>query len=211
MTWIDISKFFTFFCFFLAGSDANKSIAYGPGLEDGVTDTLPTHFTIEARDRNGNRIKKGGDPFEVKIDGPTGPIEPKVTDNGDGTYLVEYAPTDAGKHKIGVKLKGKDIMNSPFNVNVKEGADHDNSGIEHYTFSIRARTKKGNDKKVGGDKFSVKIVNTETQTPVEGIKVNDNGDGSYLCTYKIPQSGEYNIHVLLNDRDIKGSPFKQTA
>jgi len=194
-----------------AGTDANKSIAYGPGLEDGVTDTLPTHFTIESRDRNGNRIKKGGDPFEVTIDGPTGPIKPNVTDNEDGTYLVEYAPTDAGKHKIGVKLKGKDIMNSPFTVNVKEGADNDTSGIEQYTFSIRARTKKGLDKKVGGDNFAVKIVNAQTSNAIEGVKIKDNGDGSYLCSYKLPESGDYKIHVLLNNRDIKGSPFSQTA
>jgi len=124
---------------------------------------------------------------------------------------VEYAPKDAGKHKIGVKLKGKDIMNSPFSVNVKEGADHDTSGIENYTFSIRARTKKGSDKKVGGDNFAVKIVNHQTHAQVEGIKVKDNGDGSYHCSYKLPGSGEYKIHILLNDRDIKGSPFNQTA
>ncbi len=48
-----------------AGTDANKSIAYGPGLEDKVNDQLPTHFTIQAKDRNGNNMNKGGDPFEV--------------------------------------------------------------------------------------------------------------------------------------------------
>jgi filamin len=194
-----------------AGTDASKSRAYGPGLEDGVQDTLPTHFTIEARDRNGNPIKKGGDPFEVKIQGPNGPVDAKIKDNNDGTYLVEYAPSDSGRHKIDVKLKGKDIQDAPFYVNVKEGADHDNSGVESYTFTIRARTKKGSEKKTGGDKFAVKILNSKTNANVEGVKLKDQGDGSYFCSYKLPDSGEYKIHILLNDRDIKGSPFNQTC
>ena len=71
------------------GTDASKSVAFGPGLEDGVRDTLPTFFTIQAKDRLGRDVKKGGDPFEVKVKGPHGEVPVKLTDNGDGTYKVQ--------------------------------------------------------------------------------------------------------------------------
>lgn len=49
--------------------------------------------------RNGNNLDKGGDPFDVKIQGPNGPVDAKIKDNQDGTYTVDYKPDDAGKHR----------------------------------------------------------------------------------------------------------------
>src|SRR5687767_6055975 len=89
----------------LAGADAGQSIAFGPGLQDGIPDTLPTHFTIQAKDRDGNNMKRGGDPFEVRIQGPRGPVDAKLSDNNDGTYTVNYQPGGPGKHRIEVTLK----------------------------------------------------------------------------------------------------------
>ena len=129
-------------------------LAFGPGLEDNkVTDQLPTHFTIQSKDRNGNDMKKGGDPFEVVVQGPNGPVPATIKDNEDGTYTVDYAPTDAGKHKIEVKLKGQNVAKAPYHINVKEGADNESSVIEGFSFVIQAKTKKGANKKEGGDKF----------------------------------------------------------
>jgi filamin len=190
------------------GTDANKTIAYGPGLEDGIPDTLPTHFTIEAKDKYGNRMEKGGDPFEVKITGPNGEVPAQVTDNGDGTYTVNYEPTDAGKHRIDVTLKDKPISNSPYHVNVKEGADDEHSCIEGFTFTIRAKTKANENKKDGGDDFRV-VINDAEGNDVPDVKLKDIGDGTYFVSYKLPGSGEYNVHVLLNGKHIKGSPWKQ--
>jgi filamin len=146
-----------------AGTDAAKSIAFGPGLEDKVSDHLPTMFTIQAKDRNGNNMNKGGDPWEVKIQGPDGPVDANVKDNGDGTYTVDYAPKSPGKHRIDVTLKGAPVQKSPFTVNVKEGADEDTSLIDSYSFVIQAKTRKGANKKDGTDDFKVcKIRNVFT-------------------------------------------------
>jgi len=95
------------------GTDASKSRAYGPGLEDGVQDNLPTTFTVEARGTDGQPMKKGGDPFDVKVTGPQGEVPAKVTDNGDGTYTVDYAPEHAGPHRVDVTLKDKAVDRSP--------------------------------------------------------------------------------------------------
>jgi filamin len=190
------------------GTDPSKTKVYGPGLEDGVQDNLPTHFTIEARDTEGNPMKKGGDPFQVKVTGPKGDVPAEVVDNNDGTYTVNFAPQDAGPTKIDVSLKGKPVANAPYTINVKEGADHNTSLIESYQFTIRARTKRNQNMTRGGEKFETTI-----QGPNGPVQANstDNGNGTYTVTYSLPEGtrGAVKFSVKVNGRDIAGSPWTQ--
>jgi filamin len=187
------------------GTDASQSRVWGPGVEDGVQDNLPTHFNIEARDKKGNPIREGGDPFEVKITGPKGEVPHKLTDNGDGTYRVDYAPEHAGNHRIDVGLRKKPVANSPYNINVREGADHNTSFIEGFQFVIRARTKSGKDMSRGGEKFEVKGSGPSGEVPV---KLSDLGNGLYQVNYAIPPAkGTWKFDIKVNGQHIQGSPF----
>eukprot|EP01116_Phalansterium_solitarium_P017453 TRINITY_DN4304_c0_g2_i1.p1 TRINITY_DN4304_c0_g2~~TRINITY_DN4304_c0_g2_i1.p1 ORF type:complete len:752 (+),score=320.34 TRINITY_DN4304_c0_g2_i1:113-2368(+) len=210
-TYYDHIKGSTFTVNVEAGVDASQSIAYGPGLENGnVYDTLPTHFFIQAKDRQGRNITDGGAPYEVKIVGPNGDEVPAdIKDNGDGTYQVDYAPQDAGKHLIEVNLNGGNIKDAPFTISVLAGADESNSEIECYQFTLRAKTKKGEPKTTGGDKFVVDV--TAPDNSVTDAQVQDVGDGSYVVTYALKQKGENKVNVRLNGKHIAGSPFVQHA
>jgi len=184
-----------------AGTDGHSSIAYGPGLEDGkVNDQHPTNFTIQAKDRNGNNMNRGGDPFEVKIQGPDGPVDADIKDNGDGTYNVDYAPKSGGRHKIDVTLKGQPVQKSPFVVNVKEAADEGTSLIDSYSFIIQGKTKKGALRKDGGDDFKVSITGPRGQLNAE---LKDLNNGTYLVTYRLPDPGNYTIQVTVNGKVLK--------
>jgi hypothetical protein len=98
-----------------------------------------TGFTVEARNSFGKQVTEGGTVFHVKITGkffrvsffhalsfpsslpslgPTSDISPKISDGGDGTYIIEYLPTEQGNHFIQVMYKGQQIKDSPFQVNV---------------------------------------------------------------------------------------------
>jgi len=189
-----------------AGTDAASSIAYGPGLEPGNLDTFPANFTIEARDKQGRKMPEGGDPFEVQVMGPSGPVPATVKDNGDGTYAVQYEPTDAGVHDIQVTLDGVPIKGSTFHVDIKPGAWPGNTSIDSYSFTIVTRDRRNRPKKEGGEKVAVQI--NRGAVPVQ---LKDNNDGTYTATYQLQGTGQYQVNVTLNGKDIKGSPFIQTV
>jgi len=192
------------------GTDPSQSLVFGPGVEDGVLNTKPATFKIKARDRNGNDTGKSGDPFEVKVTDQNGKaIDAPIVDNGDGTYDVSYEPTGAGRHKVDVRLKGKPVGNTPVSVNVKEGASHEHTGIESFSFVIRTKTKANKEKKEGGEVFDVNIHKGKEE--IKTAKITDIGDGTYGVTYTLPAAGEYTVGVLLNGHHIKGSPYKHAS
>jgi filamin len=181
------------------GTSADKTVVYGPGIEDGVKDNEPTHFTIEARDPEGAKVNRGGDPFDVKVQGPSGPVPAKLKDNGDGTYRVEYAPEEAGPHRIDVTLKGKPVAKSPYHVNVVEGADWKTSGIKHYTIVVQARNKRGGNMTKGGDKFTAKVGGHDA-------RIEDRGDGTYVLAFDAPTSG-FKVDIEIDGKNIKNTPL----
>jgi len=190
------------------GTDAANSLVWGQGLED-VYDTKPALFHIKARDRDGNDMGVGGDPFEVQVVGPNGDVPASIVDNNDGTYDVTYNPTVHGKHTVYVTLKNNAVAKSPYTVNVKEGAAYENTFIENFQFTIRTKTKSNSFKTVGGETFAVTIAGPEGNIPSERINITDLNNGVYNVSYSLPSSGSYLISVLLNGQNIQGSPFPQ--
>merc|ERR1711991_499148 len=96
-------------------------------------------------------------PFVVDIDGPNGKVPAQVTDNGDGTYRVDYEPTAAGNHKIEVTLKEEQVANSPYNIRVDAGAWAPNTGIKHYSFVVETRDRNNQPKTVGGESENFEV------------------------------------------------------
>lgn len=120
-----------------AGTTGSQSYAFGPGLEDNVRDNEPTHFTIQACDLKGNKMAKGGDPFDVKITDSNGndlPVD--IKDNNDGSYLVSYAPDAPGSYTIDASLRGEPIKGAPFSVSVKAGIEAGFCDVEQFNFII---------------------------------------------------------------------------
>ena len=206
-----------------AGAFPGTCEAFGPGIEDNKTkDTEEAVFTIQAKDRHGNPLKKGGEKFDVDIEGPTGKIDPEITDNNDGTYTVKYQPKKAGPHKVEVKNKDQHIKDSPFKFNIAEGVDAGLSKVGTMSFTIVARNKDKQPKVGGGDKFEVQIFEPDKwmglksgpKIPDEETKLNitDDGQGVYTVTYKVPKKyKKVKIRVLIDDKEIKGSPWIQQA
>jgi len=69
---------------------------------------------VQAANRGGVLIKKGGDRFIAAIKGPSGEVPASVVDNGNGTYNVSYQLPGSGQYAVSVKVNGRDIRGSPF-------------------------------------------------------------------------------------------------
>jgi hypothetical protein len=200
-----------------AGIDPGKCVLEGPGLQSGVPeDTKPATFRIHPKDINGEDVLDGDEPFDVEVIGPDGKKVPvDINKNPDGSYDVTYHPKVAGPHKINVLRKGpngdKHLANSPYNVDVIEGADDENTHVGWYSFTIQARDKKGNPLTKGGDIVEVTIkCDARGAEPVGDITTTDNQNGSYTVVYKLEEPGKYIIHVNINGKKLKGSPIRQT-
>jgi len=208
--------------------DPMKCRAYGPGLEPGNQLGAPAKFTIEACNKFGDPMKDGGDPFQVKVDGPYNiDVQTNIVDNKNGTYSVTYYPVDQGDHLVKVTLNGAPIQGSPWRVQI-EGSDSDadpsntiayGPGLEKGNtsepaeFTIETRNKHG--KKVTTPAPVDVEIQDEEGKELTGIRIADNRDGTYKVTYQAINSGIHTIDVVLRHKlfpiyyfHIKDSPFK---
>lgn len=203
------------FSVLMEGACAANTWADGPGLVGGKTGRdLP--FTIHGVDADGNPTNDAGEPYEVAITGPNGPVEPTLTDNGDGTVDAVYNVDAPGDYDIAVKLHGDDIKDSPFKASVKAAPDASKSwaegpGLEGAFdnepafFKVFARDV--NDQPVAGDDCEVQIAGPGPANS----KVVDNGDGTYDVEYSVDEPGEYTITATLDGDAVQNTPKTVTV
>jgi len=184
----------------LLGTDPSKCTAEGPGLKDGIQDTDPAEFKVQARDRNGAPLNYGGEPFKVKVQDPSGQEVPAdIKDNGDGTYDVLFNPDVDGPHTVDVQLDNTHIKDMPKIVNVVPGAWAGTSKVETVFFHCQTKDKRGNNLTVGGQAPKTEIHANNKNIPV---KLTDNNNGTY--TYEFKNSEQTGTNYLITST-IKGS------
>ncbi|KAL7979831.1 hypothetical protein Chor_008169, partial [Crotalus horridus] len=152
--------------------------------------------------------KKMPPPTLPKPRKPKGTEEPvKVREIGDGVYECEYYPKVPGKYVVSITWGGHAIPRSPFEVQVAPEA-----GLQ----KVRAWGPGLETGMVGKSAdFVVEAIGTEVGTlgfSIEGpsqakIECDDKGDGSCDVRYWPTEPGEYAVHVICDDEDIKDSPF----
>ncbi|PIO31737.1 Filamin-A [Aquarana catesbeiana] len=214
--------------------DASKVTAQGPGLEPtGNLANKTTYFEIFTAASNptacravgrglqpkGVRVKEtadfkvytkgaGSGELKVVIKGPKGTEERvKQKDLGDGVYAFEYYPSTPGNYTVTITWGGQHIPRSPFEVKVGTECGHQKvrawgPGLEGGVVGKSAD-------------FVVEAIGDDVGTlgfSVEGpsqakIECDDKGDGSCDVRYWPLEAGEYAVHVLCNNEDIKLSPF----
>ncbi|XP_070558718.1 filamin-A-like isoform X3 [Ptychodera flava] len=184
-------------------TDAVK--VFGPGVEPkGVFLDSPTDFTVDAKPIGG--LPK--DALKCAVTNPAGQVtEPLIKDNKDGTYNVSYTPTEEGPHKVDVKVAGKPIGKSPYNVGVVEGSDA--TKCKAYGPGLEG----GNTNKPC--KFTVETKGAGTgglglaiEGPSEAkMTCVDNKDGTCSVEYWPTKPGDYEVQIKFADQHIPGSPF----
>ena len=130
------------YAFFLI-TEAAKSFAFGPGVLEGAATGVPTCFVIQARNRDGNNRKHGGDKFKVTItcveDGSRDVLDSEsvvIEDEDDGRYMVKFKPMQPGAHTVAVEFLGTfdgvagHVAGSPYTAQFENGVPSERSTMD---------------------------------------------------------------------------------
>ncbi|XP_072310047.1 filamin-C isoform X2 [Eucyclogobius newberryi] len=186
--------------------DPSKVRCSGPGLGSGVRAQVPQTFTVDTS-------KAGMAPLEVLLYGPTGLTEPvTITDNGDGSYTVNYTPALDGPYTICVKYADQEVPRSPFKIKTlpahdaskvrASGPGLNSSGVPAslpVEFTIDARD-------AGEGLLTVQILDPEGKPKKANIR--DNRDGTYTVSYVPDMTGRYTITIKYGGDEIPYSPYR---
>ncbi|XP_078597418.1 filamin-A-like isoform X26 [Branchiostoma floridae x Branchiostoma japonicum] len=190
------------------GSEAKPSRirAYGPGLEGGQVGH-PAEFVVETA---GEDISGLG--FSIE-----GPSQAKIEchDNGDGSCDVVYWPTEAGEYAVHIVTDDEDIANSPYMAQIRPqdkkftpgqvkayGPGLEKTGIvvgRTMEFTVDA-------KKVPAGQLQIWAYDQEAEKM--DVKVRDNGNKTYTCTYTPTKAIRYTIDISWDQVNIPNSPFR---
>uniref|UniRef100_A0A3Q3J7Y0 Calponin-homology (CH) domain-containing protein n=1 Tax=Monopterus albus TaxID=43700 RepID=A0A3Q3J7Y0_MONAL len=150
----------------------------------------------------------GSGDLKVSVKGPKGLEEPvKVLEMENGLYECNYYPIMTGRYMVTISWGGHSIPRSPFEVHVSE---------EVGSQKVRAWGPGLETGMVGKSAdFVVEAIGTEVGTlgfSIEGpsqakIECDDKGDGSCDVRYWPTEPGDYAVHIICDDEDIKDSPF----
>ncbi|CAH8554205.1 unnamed protein product [Schistosoma curassoni] len=180
--------------------------AFGPGLVGGVVNK-PAVFVVETNGETGALGFSIEGPSEARID---------CTDNGDGSATVAYWPTAPGEYAVHILCNDENIPKSPFMVPIEP--DMGKCDPERVKAHGPGIMPTGN---VAGQptEFTVDIRDSGGPAPLtvecrdnEGepvaLKVRDNGDGTYTCSYtpKVPK--KHTVLVSYGGVNIPRSPFR---
>ncbi|XP_067854900.1 filamin-B isoform X1 [Heptranchias perlo] len=186
--------------------DTSGIKVYGPGIEGHrVFCEATTGFTVDAS----SLTKVGGNHIKMGVVNPSGAhTDCLITDNGNGTYAVEYTPYEKGLHSVDVTYDDAPVPNSPFKVGVAEGCDPSHVSASGPGLQ-EGLTNKAN-------KFSVVTRGAGTGglgITVEGpseakMSCKDNKDGSCSVEYIPYTPGDYDLNITYGGQHIPGSPFK---
>ena len=155
-------------------------------------------------------------------------IKPTVVDNEDGTYSVEYTPTQAVDHLIAVQHKHRDIPGSPFRAAIKQQPGASKCKVSTLG-NVPDPTPRGKgaaaDKLLTGDDVELAVdtseagvgqLSAETLHEESGdlvdtlIVVRANGVYGVLLK-KLSKAGTYQVSMKWSGQHVPGSPKKITV
>ncbi|CDS40988.2 filamin [Echinococcus multilocularis] len=185
----------------------------GPGLESAKVKT-PTYFIMDLTNisQPANRKNVISETVFHITEEDGVPIIPKVFDNQDGTYRIEYVPPENSTALgISVLVAGSQIAQSPYVVPVSPAFDVSKlkvTGLDSSVFKdclLKFIVDAREIDPAGEETVSAIIKDPDGRRSASSV-VNRH-DGTYLVTYSAAMEGPHTIEVTYGGVQIPGSPF----
>ena len=170
----------------------SKFTAVGEGLKKAFVG-LEARFTVEARDRYGQRSYVSGTKINVTIKGSDelSEIVMQVSEKDKGEYIVTYVPTEIGYHTISITADDKRISSDQFHVVVFKSKDYLALGqpqsvitkqqirCEPSVSTMRGIATLPNGDIIFTDAFCLRVINPTTGQLIRTIGCYGNGPGEF--------------------------------
>jgi len=196
-----------------AATDFATSIIYGEGLTI-ATAGVPSSFTVQVKDAFNNLRKQGGDEIQSQLAsvGTGAVVNPKIVDNGDGTYAGSFMPSTQGMYDLSVFL-GSTIKTGTLLVepgHVCSVTSYTNGlsltvATAGYTatFTIQSKDAFKNLRTLGNDNFVVRLSGPGSGAASEEHNVRSNyigmspnsNLGRFTVSFRATKSGDFKISV----------------
>jgi hypothetical protein len=180
-------------------------------------------FVIQTRDVFENNLKVGGAKLTCHISSMPGMPEsrPKVIDHGNGTYEVKWRLHVIGTYAVDLRIDSRwPILGSPYLAQVLPALPDPNESYAYGTalfacavqqwsrFMIQSCDRFGNKADTRTDNYNVEFVDGPTDVEVV---IESKGNGQYEARFFAKFTGRYKVHVVLNGRPVRGSPYAMQA
>ena len=165
-------------------------------------------FTIDT-------TEAGRAQLDIKATGPLSVYESvDVTETGEGIFTALFTATQVGTHKVEVLWGGKAAKGTPIKFNVKKSVECSSITAKgnalQYGFAGRAESLTILAADSGlleeGDLNAV-MKSTMDDTEQAVVEIKDQGNGTYLLTYKAAKAGDYLLNIDYEGKPIVKSPF----
>ncbi|CAJ0934049.1 unnamed protein product, partial [Mesorhabditis belari] len=188
--------------FLLDIADASSVSVYGENLRMASVGR-PATFSVHA-------IGAQPKDITVTITGPTGATKfGRVLPVDDGSYRIEWKPSEAGEHSVDVRLYGQSVYDGPFVCNV---GDPERVSIRSMPRRIRD-TDMHTDLSFEIDASAAGSGNLEIMINGGRVpcRVRDLGSRQYLALFTPTESITHTVEMRFNGESVRGSPWRIDA
>ncbi|XP_048239132.1 filamin-A-like isoform X3 [Haliotis rufescens] len=178
---------------------------FGPGVEKGVKTGKLTYFKVDCS-------KAGPGDVAIALTDANGRDVPvKTTDNGDGTFTVEYEPKSPGQYTVQVYFAEKPIPQSPIKVNVESSIDVSKVKV----VGLEPKMPIGVTSEIGIisaglPKANATVTVTSPTGKTRDMPVTETIDG-HAAKVSFNEPGPHKVDVTYGGAPVPKSPFKVEA
>ena len=185
-------------------TDPKQCSVSGAGLSKGSVGQ-PQVFSVRTD-------KAGSGDLTVKIDGPSGPVEPDIREVTKNVFNVTYVPKEHGPHSIDVLFADDPITGSPFVVDVVIPPDASKCKVSNVPEGTLRVGKEYEFDVDASDAGTGDLLASATGKSVpEPCVVKDSGSGNYSVQFTPADIGPLKVEASYGGQNLPQMPMEFTA